>query len=281
MTVLIAGAGPTGLTAACVLMQRGVPVRVLDAAEPATTSRALGVQPRGGEVLDRVDALRDLPKRGMNIGFVKAVAGGRPLMTLRLAHMKGQGALIGQSEIEKSLRDRLSELGGKVEWARGHGYQADEDGVTRCGRAARSVATGCWAATARTAPSARLVGIDFQVCPLTETFPAGRRAHGLDRWARRRDHLARAGRRVRGVSVAGQGSWRLRATSPAPSRSMCRPSWRRCCPARTGLTAEITPATGRRRSRFTAAWPPTSTVAGRVFLAGDAAHVHSPPAARA
>lgn len=56
--IAIAGAGPTGLTLACALLERGVSVRVFDAAaEPATTSRALALQPRGVEVLDRIDAL--------------------------------------------------------------------------------------------------------------------------------------------------------------------------------------------------------------------------------
>ena len=42
--------------------QRASTVRVLDgAAGPAVTSRALGLQPRGVEVLDRLGALGDLP----------------------------------------------------------------------------------------------------------------------------------------------------------------------------------------------------------------------------
>jgi glycine/D-amino acid oxidase-like deaminating enzyme len=48
--VLIVGAGPTGLTLACDLSSRGIAVTVIDkAACPATTSRALGLQPRGRE----------------------------------------------------------------------------------------------------------------------------------------------------------------------------------------------------------------------------------------
>lgn len=41
--VAIAGAGPTGLTLACALLERGVSVRVFDAAaEPATTLAGVG-----------------------------------------------------------------------------------------------------------------------------------------------------------------------------------------------------------------------------------------------
>jgi 4,5-epoxidase len=276
MAVLIAGAGPTGLTAACALMQRGVPVRVLDAAEgPATTSRALGVQPRGGEVLNRVDALRDLPKRGMDIGFVKAVAGGRPLMTLRLAHMKGQGALIGQSEIEKSLRDRLSELGGKVEWGtRVTEIEQDGDGVTvRAGQPIH----GDWLLGCDGAHSTvrKLAGIDFPGVPLTERFlladvhmdwPVER--GGVTTW------LGQAGM-FAAFPLPGKDLWRLQGDFPGTEPVDVLAELAKMLPARTGLTAEITSCDWT--SSFTIHRRLAATYRrGRVFLAGDAAHVHSP-----
>jgi 2-polyprenyl-6-methoxyphenol hydroxylase-like FAD-dependent oxidoreductase len=50
--VLIAGAGPTGLTAALELSRLGIPVRLIDKqSAPATTSRAVGVQARTLELL--------------------------------------------------------------------------------------------------------------------------------------------------------------------------------------------------------------------------------------
>jgi 4,5-epoxidase len=66
--VLIAGAGPTGLTLACGLLADGVAARVVDkAAGPAGTSRALGLQPRGIEVVERLGALDDLPGRALQV----------------------------------------------------------------------------------------------------------------------------------------------------------------------------------------------------------------------
>ena len=60
-SVLVIGAGPTGLALACGLAAAGVDVRVVDAAtQPSVTLRALGLQPRGAEVLDRCGALGDL-----------------------------------------------------------------------------------------------------------------------------------------------------------------------------------------------------------------------------
>ena len=51
--VLIVGAGPTGLSLACELLRRGVDCRIVDkSASPATTSRALGLQPHTLELFD-------------------------------------------------------------------------------------------------------------------------------------------------------------------------------------------------------------------------------------
>jgi hypothetical protein len=66
--VLIVGAGPTGLTLAGGLLANGVAARVVDkAVAPAGTSRALGLQPRGIEVVDRLGALNDLPERALQV----------------------------------------------------------------------------------------------------------------------------------------------------------------------------------------------------------------------
>jgi 2-polyprenyl-6-methoxyphenol hydroxylase-like FAD-dependent oxidoreductase len=56
---LIAGAGPTGLTAALELSRMGVTVRLIDKRDaPATTSRATGVQARTLELFEQRAKLR-------------------------------------------------------------------------------------------------------------------------------------------------------------------------------------------------------------------------------
>jgi 2-polyprenyl-6-methoxyphenol hydroxylase-like FAD-dependent oxidoreductase len=51
--VLIAGAGPTGLTAALELARLGVPVLIIDKMKaPATSSRAIGVQACTPELME-------------------------------------------------------------------------------------------------------------------------------------------------------------------------------------------------------------------------------------
>jgi 4,5-epoxidase len=276
VTVLIVGAGPTGLTAACALLQRGVPVRVLDAADgPATTSRALGVQPRGAEVLNRVRALGDLPERSMDIRYVKAIAGGKPMMTLRLDHMRGQGALIGQSEIEKSLRDRLSELGGKVEWGTAvTAVSQDADGVTVH---AGEPISGDWLLGCDGAHSTvrKLAGIDFPGVPLTERFLFAD-VH-LD-WSLPRDGVTTwlgAAGMFAAFPLPGKDLWRLQGDFPGTGPVDVLAELRAMLPARTGLRAEF------KACDWTSSFTIHRRLAGtyrqdRILLAGDAAHVHSP-----
>src|SRR4051794_7469122 len=86
--VVIVGAGPTGLAAACGLLAGGVSVRVLErAAAPARTSRALGLQPRGVEVLGRLGALGDLPQRSLRIHQVVVSVAGRELARLAVGRL--------------------------------------------------------------------------------------------------------------------------------------------------------------------------------------------------
>ena len=135
--VIVVGAGPTGLALACGLRAAGVAVRVLDgAAGPAVTSRALGLQPRGVEVLDRLGALGDLPERALPINKVVITVEGRELARLQVGlameRLGGRtGLIISQAEIEAELRKRLAELGGTIEW--GHrvtGLDPRADGVS-------------------------------------------------------------------------------------------------------------------------------------------------------
>ncbi len=108
-TVLVAGAGPTGLTLACNLRASGVSVRVVDAAPgPASTSRALGLQPRGVEVLERAGALGNLEQRANPIRQVVVNLGGRTSARLQLGQttrlVTRPGLLVSQAHIEAGLR---------------------------------------------------------------------------------------------------------------------------------------------------------------------------------
>src|SRR6476659_4182500 len=118
--VLVVGAGPKGLAVACGLRAAGVEATVGDgAAGPAVTSRALGLQPRGVEVLDRLGALGELPDRALPLNTVVISVEGRELVRLQVRQAmervgKRTGLIISQAEIEAQVRQRLTELGGTV-----------------------------------------------------------------------------------------------------------------------------------------------------------------------
>src|SRR3954466_9465435 len=119
MSVLVVGAGPTGLALACGLLEGGAAVRLIDAADgPATTSRALGLQPRGTEVLDRLGALGDLPERSIGIARISIHVNGRPLGELEVGRttrlVRRRGLMISQADVEEQLRRRFAQLGGVV-----------------------------------------------------------------------------------------------------------------------------------------------------------------------
>ncbi|MBN9416253.1 MAG: FAD-dependent monooxygenase [Candidatus Eremiobacteraeota bacterium] len=71
--ILIAGAGPVGLTLACELVRHGVPVRIVDRnAEPTDKSKALVVWPRTLELLEKTGVAQrflesGVPLRGMSM----------------------------------------------------------------------------------------------------------------------------------------------------------------------------------------------------------------------
>jgi 4,5-epoxidase len=178
--VLIVGAGPTGLTLACDLRSRGVDAQVIDKAEgPATTSRALGLQPRGREILDRLGALGDLPDRAVPAYATNILLRQRLLTRFVVETQSGRvnlgPLLISQAEIEAQLRRRLGELGAGVRW--GHELIAatqDANGVdakVRTAEGERALRAG-WLIGCDGAHSVarKLMGVEFEGRPFPETI---------------------------------------------------------------------------------------------------------------
>jgi len=120
---MIIGAGPTGLTLACDLARHGVPFRIVDkATEPFTGSRGKGVQPRTLEVFDDLGIVGELLSAGSPYPRMNA-----HVWFLELKwHMHKQVQatpdvpypavwLVPQWRTEKILRDRLERFGCRVE----------------------------------------------------------------------------------------------------------------------------------------------------------------------
>jgi len=120
--VLIAGAGPTGLVLALWLTRQGVGVRIIDRTDaPGTTSRALAVQARTLELYRQLDLAAAVVERGRQVPAVNLWARGTPAARVALGnvgeHLTAYPFLeiFPQDEHEQLLIRRLEELGVVVE----------------------------------------------------------------------------------------------------------------------------------------------------------------------
>lgn len=116
--VLIVGAGPTGLAAAVALRSRGVAVTVIDRqAAGANTSRAAVVNARTLEVLEGFDVARRLVKEGVEAPRFTIRDRGRTLIPVDFSGLPTDypySLMVSQATTERLLLERLEELGGSV-----------------------------------------------------------------------------------------------------------------------------------------------------------------------
>lgn len=121
-SVLVVGAGPTGLVLALWLTRLGVGVRIIDrAAEPGTTSRALAVQARTLEFYRQLGIADQVVAGGVLVKAVNLWVEGEPVARMSIDAL-GRGlspypfALIyPQDAHERLLIERLAALGVTVE----------------------------------------------------------------------------------------------------------------------------------------------------------------------
>ena len=118
--ILIAGAGPVGLTLACELVRHGIPVRIVDRnSEPTDKSKALVVWPRTLELLEKTG----LTQRFLEAGFPLRGISMYESREKRLAHITFSDLEtpypfvlgIPQNETERLLNEHLASQGVKVE----------------------------------------------------------------------------------------------------------------------------------------------------------------------
>ncbi len=116
--VLVVGAGPTGLTLAATLLSRNVRVVVVDRqAAGANTSRAAAVNARTLEVLESVDVSRRIVKAGILAPRFTVKQGSHTLMGIDFTGLPTQypyTLMISQANTEALIAERLAELGGAV-----------------------------------------------------------------------------------------------------------------------------------------------------------------------
>jgi 2-polyprenyl-6-methoxyphenol hydroxylase-like FAD-dependent oxidoreductase len=117
--VLICGAGPTGLTLACELVRRGVEVRIIDELpKPTTQSRALAVQPRTLEIFERMGVLDSFLEKGLKVTQINLYHHARKEFELKFDVIESAFPFllsIPQADTEKILIHHLELLGCHVE----------------------------------------------------------------------------------------------------------------------------------------------------------------------
>ncbi|MFE0105178.1 FAD-dependent oxidoreductase [Streptomyces sp. NPDC059009] len=299
--VLIVGAGPTGLTLACDLARRGVRALLVERAGTLFPgSRGKGIQPRTQEVFDDLGVLdealalggtyptgmiwRDGERQGEQPMFEEVAPTPTEPHTVPL--------MLPQWRTQEILHARLRELGGAdVEFGTALTALAqDEDGVTaelstdhgtRTVRARHLVAADGGRSTVRRALGVTMTGEAVDPYP-TIVADVRIRTGALDRdhWhmfppAADDDTLAHTFTAL--CPLAGTEDFQLAARLPEDATPDLSPgAVRTLIAARTHLAAEDVT-----EIRWASDFRPRAAMAdrfrvGRVFLAGDAAHVHSP-----
>ncbi len=286
--ILIVGAGPVGLTAACDLKLRGQHVEVVDqSAGPSVHSKAIGVMPRTLEMLDRLGVGQRMVEAGLQLRSVQIHGVAR--IALPPVDSPYPGPLsLPQDMTERILGERLRALGAEIRWG------------TRC---------------------AGVIDLGDRV-RVTLIGPDGVERHEDHDWVIGCDGAHSTVRKALGIEFAGERTpewWaladaRLDATVaedvltaflspdgpmllvPLPSgrhrvfvQVPRQPAEDRPDPAPADFERWLAERAGVRIHLRDVAWISTFQISrrivssyrrGRAFLAGDAAHIHSPVGAR-
>jgi 2-polyprenyl-6-methoxyphenol hydroxylase-like FAD-dependent oxidoreductase len=298
--VLIVGAGPTGLTLAAQLHALGAGVRIIDRQlDRAHESRALAVQPRTLEVLRALGISEQLVERGNDAVQLRLHFGER-VVPIRLFDVGLEDTaypfllFVSQAETEAVLNEHLAERGIEVE--RGVelvSFSTGEHEVS-CTLRHRGGSTeqvgarylvGCDGAHSSVRQGA---GIPFEGGRYPHTFALGDLEVDGD-LERDAAHAFIGAAGILFFFPLGQpASWRMagmRPTVPGANEHEREPVE----PSLADLQAIADAFTGGRLRLRDPVWltyfrlhhrHATRYRAGRAFLAGDAAHVHSPAGAQ-
>jgi 2-polyprenyl-6-methoxyphenol hydroxylase-like FAD-dependent oxidoreductase len=117
--VLIIGAGPVGMTMACELARYGMSVRIIDkAAHRTDKSKALVIWSRTLELLDRGGGSAPFVDAGFKAEAVNIIAADKVIGHVSMESAQSPypyGLMLPQSETERLLEERLGSLGISVE----------------------------------------------------------------------------------------------------------------------------------------------------------------------
>ncbi|MFG1669705.1 FAD-dependent oxidoreductase [Streptomyces sp. Y7] len=288
--VLIVGAGPTGLTLAIDLARRGVDALVVErSGELFPGSRGKGIQPRTMEVFDDLGVLDAIRAAGGTYPVGMIWQDGRRVGEHHMFDPAEASEdspydepwMVPQWRTQRILFERLEELGGRVAFGlEAVGIEQDEDGVTvRFTTGGRVRARYAVAADGGRSVVRRALGIGMagETVDPNPALVADVRITGLDRdnW-----HIfpPRADDGYLAICpLAGTEDFQVAAQFPdGTAVDLSLEGIRKLVAARSHLAPEDVTEV-----RWASDFRPRAALAdrfrdGRVFLAGDAAHVHSP-----
>ena len=292
--VLVVGAGPTGLTAALELARMGVAVRLIDkATEPATTSRAIGVQARTLELLHQRGLAEPLIARGLPTRHGHFYGEGKTLFRLDFAHVQSRFPFIlfvSQVETEALLRDAIAAQGVAVEWgtemialAQGSPARADDlpRAVLRHADGALEELRPAWIISAEGAHSVvrRTLGLPFEGAPVAKKFALGD-MHVDGDLDPDELHIFSSGEGFLGMFPLGEGRFRLIASdAPRDGEAPSLAELQEIFDRRAHLPARFRDLAWSSWFRINTRMVSRLRV-GRFLLGGDAAHIHSPAGAQ-
>ncbi len=282
--VLVVGAGPTVLTLACELLRHGLSVRVVDPlAEPSPWSKAITVHARTLEVLRQVGCADALVARGHKVHGATLWSSGQALARIDFDELETDFNYVldvSQAVTEAELHAVLAQRGGRVErGARLTRLRQDGSGVTatlavgeETVRARASWLVGCDGAHSVVR---KALGLAFEGSTYEERFLL---ADVKVAWDTRDDRISTwfAEDGLAACFPMREGRWRLVLTDASdsavdPTLDEVRALFDRRTGAQATLTDMVWSARFKIHCRQVQAYRDD-----RVFVAGDAAHIHSP-----
>jgi 2-polyprenyl-6-methoxyphenol hydroxylase-like FAD-dependent oxidoreductase len=318
--VLIAGGGPTGITAALELRRFGIPVRIIDEKPgPEGTSRAVGIQARTLEELELRGLASELVRLGQCATGGQIYGDGKLLVHIdftRIPSSYNYLLFLSQNDTDRVLREALEAEGSAIEWGvKMIAFGQDSSGVTATLEYSDGAIEDIRPAYVIDAEGAHSIirstlGLEFKGKTLDETFVLGD-VHISGDLSNSNFHIFSSPQGFLGLFPMGGSHYRLVAGNPhAISPVAAHPIERNPDSATSVHAAQLPTSTLEesqsaptleelqaiydQRSHIPArlhqlTWSSYFHInsrivktlrVGRIFLAGDAAHIHSPAGAQ-
>src|SRR3954470_4576315 len=282
--VLIVGAGPVGLFLANECARRGLRYRIIEAPAPQSEhSKALAIFPRTMEIFDMAGVVRPFFEAANRVASVSIIASGRTLAHLHFQPEESPYqfvAMVPQDVTERLLVEQLRAKGGAVEYETSFVTAVQQDDhvsviVDKKGEQQQFAAAFVVGCDGAHSPVRHLLNLPFEGAEYNDSFVL---ADIKTNDALPADELQLCPNEVGPVAIFPMSATRRRIVATvqhteegAPSLELVRQILRERAPA--GIEA---------RSLYWSSYfkihhrQVAHLRAGRMFVAGDAAHIHSP-----